>query len=141
MSIKQITDAYAMTEHLTYTGMEVSEINKIMSARSAMRPHYEAYKAFSEDVHKAHKPNEEDWQFLVEVENKGLGNATPEEKKRHDELATPYLKAINEALSPKLAEEVELEAEKISNASVAVLLANNGLNLVTLRGGLTFLMP
>ena len=90
VTIEQIEMTYELTEHLSYVGMEVSEINKVMSARSAMRPHHESYKAFSEDVRKAHKPNEADWRFLEEVEQKGLENATLEDKKRHDELAAPY---------------------------------------------------
>lgn len=141
VTIEQIKNAYEATKQLSYTGMEVSEINKVMNARSAMRPHYDAFKAFDEDVRNAHKPNEEDWNFLVEVEKKGLKNASAEELKRHDELAIPYVAAINEALTPKLAEEVEIDVEKISNASVAVLLANNKPNLATLQELLTFLMP
>jgi hypothetical protein len=141
VTIEQIKNAYETTKLLSFTGMEVSEINKVMNARSAMRPHYDAFKAFDEDVRNAHKPSEDDWNFLVEVEKKGLKNASPEEQIRHNELAIPYIAAINEALAPKLAEEVEINVEKISKASVAVLLANNKPNLDTLEDLLTFLMP
>lgn len=141
VTIEQIKRVYEATEHLSFTGMEISEINKIINARDVIRSHYNSFKAFDEDVRKVHKPCEEDWNFLVEVEKRGLKNASPEEKIRHDELAIPYIAAIKEALEPKLKEEVDINIEKISNASVAVLLANNKPNLATLQELLTFLMP
>lgn len=141
VTIEQIKKFYEITEQLSFTGMEISEINKIINARDAIRSHYNAYKAFNEDLQKAHKPKEEDWNFLVEVEKNGLKNASPEDLKRHNEIAKPYVTAINDALNPKLAEEVDIEIEKISKDSVAALLANQRFNILMLNEYLSFIMP
>lgn len=141
VTIEQIKRVYEATEHLSFTGMEISEINKIINARDVIRSHYNSFKAFDEDVRKVHKPCEEDWNFLVEVEKKGLKNASSEERMRHNELATPYVAAIKEALVPKLKEEVDINIEKISKESISIILANNKINLIMLQESLSFLLP
>lgn len=141
VTIDQINKFYEITEQLSFSGMEISEINKIIDARDAIRSHYNAYKAFYEDVQKAYKPKDEDWNFLVEIEKKGLKNASPEDVKRHNEITVPYIAALNKALNPKLEEEVDIEIEKISKASVSTILANHKFNILMLNEYLSFIMP
>ena len=140
VTIEQIKNAYEFAGRLSYFGIETSEINKVMNARSVMRPHYDKFSAFAEDVRNAHKPKEDDWNFLVQVEQKGLRKATPEERERHAQLAVPYKTAVDGALEPELTKEVELEVETISQATVSALLANNQTTLAEIEFYLSFLL-
>ena len=140
VKIEQIANAYEFSEQLSYFGIKTAEINKVMSARSAMRPHYDNFKAFSDDVRKAHRPSEEDWNFLVEVERKGLKNATQEERERHDKLAILYQKTVDSALAPELAKEVVLDVEPITQETVSELLANNKTTPIEIEFYLSFLL-
>jgi hypothetical protein len=140
VTIEQIANAYEFSELLSYFGVKTAEINKVMNARSAMRPHYDKFKAFSDDVRKAHRPSEEDWNFIVEVERKGLKTATQEERERHNKLAIPYQTAVDSALAPELAKEVELDVELITQETVSELLSNNQTTLAEIKLYLSFLL-
>lgn len=124
MKLKQrdINIAYLALGNLAYTGVDPEEIGKVMKARKAMRPHYDAYKAFDEEVRKA----QENYDRLAEIEMKGE-KKTAEEQAWHDEHIKDFIEAVNIATKDELEKEYDIEVEELSADAVAKILSNNHL--------------
>ena len=119
----QINNAYMALGKIALGNVAPVDIAKIMRARKAMRPHYEAYIAFDDDVRKA-QPN---YELLATLETKGKA-CTEEEKQRYDALLPAFVAGVNEAIIPELKKEIEIEVEQISEEAVAQIASNNNLS-------------
>ena len=119
----QINNAYVALGKIALGNVAPADIAKIMRARKAMRPHYEAYIAFDDDVRKA-QPN---YELLAGLETKGKA-CTEEEKQQYDTMLPAFIAGVNEAIIPELKKEIELEVEQISEEAVAQIASNNNLS-------------
>ena len=119
----QINNAYVALGKIALGNVAPADIAKIMRARKAMRPHYEAYIAFDDDVRKA-QPN---YELLAGLETTGKA-CTEEEKQQYDALLPAFIAGVNEAIIPELKKEIELEVEQISEEAVAQIASNNNLS-------------
>ena len=119
----QINNAYVALGKIALGNVAPVDIAKIMRARKAMRPHYEAYIAFDDDVRKA-QPN---YELLATLETKGKA-CTEEEKQQYDALLPSFIAGVNEAIIPELKKEIEIEVEQISEEAVAQIASNNNLS-------------
>lgn len=120
---QEINNAYVALGKIALGNVAPVDIAKIMRARKAMRPHYEAYIAFDDDVRKA-QPN---YELLAALEAKGKA-CTEEEKQQYDALLPAFIAGVNEAIIPELKKEIELEVEQISEEAVAQIASNNNLS-------------
>ena len=119
----QINNAYVALGKIALGNVAPADIAKIMRARKAMRPHYEAYIAFDDDVRKA-QPN---YELLAALETKGKA-CTEEEMQQYDALLPAVIAGVNEAIIPELKKEIELEVEQISEEAVALIASNINLS-------------
>ena len=119
----QINNAYGALGQISLGNVAPADIAKIMRARKAMRPIYEAYVAFDTDVRKA----QANYDILAELESKGKAR-TEVENLQYDTLLPDFVKAVNEAIIPELKKEFDLDIEQISEEAVAQIASNNNLS-------------
>lgn len=110
------------------TGVAPEEIVKIVKMRKAMRPHFDSYKAFDEDVRKA----QEDYERLAEIEQLG-DKASAEDKAWFAEHIQHFVECVNMAIIPELNKEIEIEAEALLPETIAVIAARVNIPLTTLE--------
>lgn len=118
----QVNTVYAAFKNLTYTGMNPAEIGKIMRMSKAMRPYFESYQTFDEEVRQA----QENYGRLAEIEMKG-DEKTPEDIEWYNEHIRAFIEGVNIAIKPELEREYEIEVEKLSDDTVAYILSNSQL--------------
>jgi DNA-binding transcriptional MerR regulator len=116
----QINPVYAAFKNLTYTGMNLAEIGKIMRMCKAMRPYFESYQTFDEEVRQA----QENYGRLAEIEMKG-DEKTVEDIAWYKEHIRAFIEGVNIAIQPELEREYEIEIEKLSDDTVAYILSNS----------------
>lgn len=119
---KDINIAYLALGNLAYTGVDPEEIGKVMKVRKAMRPHYDAYRAFDEEVRKA----QENYDRLVEIETRGEKKTTEDEAWYKEHIGA-FVEAVNIATKDELEKEYDIEVEELSADAVAKILSNNHL--------------
>lgn len=119
---QEINNVYVVFKNLTYTGMNTAEIGKIMRMSKAMRPYFESYEAFDEEVRQA----QENYGRLAEIEMKG-DEKTPEDIAWYKEHIRAFIEGVNIAIKPELEREYEIEVEKLSDDTVAYILSNSNL--------------
>ena len=112
---KNLNEIYIACGVGSLDGVAPEEIVKVMNLRKAMRPHFEAYKAFEKDVREA-QPN---YDRLVEIE--GKAEKSEEDKQFYADNIEAFVVGFNMAILPELNKEVELEAEGLSPETIAVL--------------------
>lgn len=121
-----INSTYPILGGISYAGVAPSDIAKVMRLRKAMRPYFDAYKAFDEEVRRA----QEHFDRLAEIELKGK-EASEEDKAFFAEHIPAFIKAVNIAIEPELAKEYEIDVEPISEEAISTIVANNkGLTLL-----------
>lgn len=140
LKIEKIVTAYQIFDDISLKGVSPEDIAKIARARMAMRPHYEAYIAFDNDVREANKPFDEDWKFVVTLEQKGLEKASKDDIDRHQKILKPFIEAINIALNPEREKEVDLEFEPISVETEAFIMSVTGFSFEQMRTYLGFIL-
>lgn len=110
------------------TGVAPEEIVKIVKMRKAMRPHFDSYKAFDEDVRKA----QEDYERLAEIEQMG-DKASADDKAWFAEHIQHFVGCVNMAIIPELNKEVEVEFEPLSPETIAAIAARVNISLSILE--------
>lgn len=119
---QEINNVYVAFKNLTYTGMNPAEIGKIMRMCKAMRPYFESYQTFDEEVRQA----QENYGRLAEIEMKG-DEKTPEDIAWYKEHIRAFIEGVNIAIKPELEREYEIEVEKLSDDTIAYILSNSQL--------------
>lgn len=120
-----INSTYPMLGGISYAGVAPADIAKVMRLRKAMRPHFDAYKAFDEEVRRA----QEHFDRLAEIELKGT-EASEEDNAFYAEHIPAFIKSVNIAIEPELAKEYDIDLEPISDESISAIVAHNkGLTL------------
>lgn len=120
---KKLNDIYIACGVGSLAGVAPEEIVKVMTLRKAMRPHFEAYKAFEKDVREA-QPN---YERLAEIE--GKAEKSDEDKQFYAENIKTFVVGFNMAILPELNKEVELEAEELLPETIAVLASKTNVPL------------
>ena len=117
----QINMVYMALGNIAYTGITPIEVAKIMRVRKAMRPLYESYQTFDEEVRRA----QENFERLAEIEMKD--EKSEEDIAWYKEHIHAFVEGVNVAIRPELEKEYDIEVEKLSDETAAYILSNSSL--------------
>lgn len=108
MKLREAISIYNFLGEVKVTKMEVSEVLKVVKARKEIKPHFDGWQSFVEDLQNKLKPEELD------------GN--------DEEAVKAFNKKLNEAAMPELEREIEVKIEPLSDEAVAAILSENNIN-------------
>lgn len=108
MKLSAAISIYNFLGEVKVTKMEVSEVLKIVKARKEIKPHFDAWKSFVEDLQSKLKPEELD--------------------EKDKEAVKAFNQKLNEAAMPELEKEIEVKIEPLSDEAVAAILSENNIN-------------
>lgn len=100
MKLGEIVNVYNVLGEATMKSAEVEEVLKVIEAREVMRPHVESWNAFFKDL----QEKAQAWESMNEEQRAEL----------------------DKAANLKLSKEIEIEFEKLSKKTIAVMIQENG---------------